>query len=59
MRVLRANGKTAEVKPPEQLAHALFVQANAKLGGYAVTQIGAPEPHDAIAGEIGTLLDPG
>jgi len=59
LRVLRANGKTAEVEPPEQLTHAAFVQGDAKLGGYAVTQIGAPEPHDAIAGEIGALFDPG
>ncbi len=35
------------------------MQADAKLGGDAVTQIDAPEPHDAIAGEIGALLDPG
>ena len=59
MRVLRADGKTAEVEPPEQLTHAAFVQSDAKLGGYAVTQVHAPEPHDAIVGEIGTLFDPG
>ena len=57
--MLRTDGKTAEVKPPKQLAHATLMQADAKLGGDAVTQINAPEPHDAIAGEIGALLDPG
>jgi hypothetical protein len=59
LRVLRANGKTAEVEPPKQLAHAALMQPDAKLGRDAVTQIDAPEPHDAIAGEIGALLDPG
>ena len=59
MRMLRANGETAEVKPPKQLAHAALMQGDAKLGGDAVAQIDAPEPHDAIAGEIGALLDPG
>jgi len=57
--VLRTNGKTAEVEPPKQLAHAALMQADAKLGGNAVTQIDASEPHNAIAGEIGSLLNPG
>jgi hypothetical protein len=59
LRVLRANGKTSEVEPPKQLAHAALMQADAKFGGDAVTQIDAPEPYDAIAGQIGALLDPG
>jgi hypothetical protein len=49
----------AKVQPPQQLAHAALMQAYAKLGGNAVAQIGAPKPHDASAGEIGALLDPG
>jgi len=53
LRVQRANGETTEVKPPQRLAHTSFVQADAKLGSDAVAQIGAPEPHDAIAGKIG------
>ena len=57
--MLRANGETAEVQPPKQLAHAAFVQGDAKLGRDAVTQIGTTEPDDAVAGEIGALLDPG
>ena len=56
--MLRANGETAEVQPPEQLAHAAFVQGDAELRRNAVTQIGPAEPHDAVAGEIGALLDP-
>ena len=59
LRVQRANGETSEVQPPQKLAHAAFMQADAKLGSDAVAQIGTPEPHDAIAGEIGALLDPG
>ena len=57
--MLRPDGKTAKAQSPEQLANAALMQADAKLGGDAVTQIDAPEPHDAIAGEIGALLDPG
>ncbi len=57
--MLRTDGKTAKVKSPKQLAHAALMQADAKLGGDAVTQIDAPEPHNAIAGETGALLDPG
>ena len=57
--MLRANGETAEVQPPKQLAHATFVQGDAKLGRDAVTQIGTAEPDDTVAGEIGALLDPG
>ncbi len=57
--MLRTDGKTAKVKSPKQLAHAAFMHADAKLGGDAVPQIDAPEPHDAVAGEIGALLDPG
>ena len=56
--VLRANRETAEVESPKQLAHASFVQGDAKLGRDAITQIGAAEPHNAVAGEIGALLDP-
>jgi hypothetical protein len=59
LRVLRANGETAELQPPQQLAYAAFVQADAKLGRDAITQIGAAEPDDAVAGQIGALLDPG
>ena len=59
LRVLRANGEAAEVQPPKQLAHAALVQGDAKLGRDAVTQIGTAEPHHAVAGEIGALLDPG
>jgi hypothetical protein len=59
LRVLWANGETPEVQSPQQLTHAAFVQGDAKLSGYAVTQIGAPEPHDAVASEIGALFDPG
>ena len=58
MRVLGTNGEMAEVQPPKQLAHAAFVEGDAELGRDAVTQIGAPEPHDAVAGEIGAFLDP-
>ncbi len=57
--MLRANGKTAEVEPSKQLAHASFVQGDAKLGCNAVTQIDTAEPHNAVAGEIGALLNPG
>ncbi|MGB7917036.1 MAG: hypothetical protein WCF79_17355 [Rhodomicrobium sp.] len=35
------------------------MQGDAKLGSYAVAQIDTPKPHNAIAGEIGVLLDPG
>ena len=59
LRVLRPDGETAVVKPPKQLAHAAFMQGDAKLGRNAVTQIGTAEPHNAVAGEIGALLDPG
>ena len=55
----RTNGEMAEVQPPKQFAHAAFVQFDAKLGSDAVTQIDTAEPHNAVAGEIGTLLDPG
>ena len=57
--MLGANGEAAEAQPSKQLAHAALMQAYAKLGRNAVAQIGAPKPHDAIAGEIGALLDPG
>ena len=56
--MLGTNGEMAEVQPPKQLAHAAFVEGDAELGRNTVTQIGAPEPHDAIAGEIGAFLDP-
>jgi len=56
--VPRANGETAVSEPAKQLAHAAFVQIDAKFGCNAVTQISTPEPHDAVAGEIGALLDP-
>ena len=56
MRVLRANGETAQIQPLQQLAHAAFVQGDAKLGRDAVTQIGTAEPDDAVAGEAGALL---
>ena len=59
MRVLRANGEMAEVQPPQQLAHAAFVQFDAKPGSNAVTQIDAAKPHNAVAGQIGALLNPG
>ena len=57
--MLGTDGEMTEVQPPEQLAHAAFVQFDAKLGRNAVSQIGTPEPHHAIAGEIGALLGPG
>ncbi len=57
--MLRTNGEMAEVQPPKQFAHAAFVQGDAKLGRDAVTQIDAAEPYNAVAGEIGALLDPG
>ena len=57
--MLRANGKAAKAQSPKQLAHAAFVQADAKLGSNTIAQIGAPEPHDAVAAKIGALLDPG
>ena len=57
--MLRANGETAEVQPPKQLANAAFMQFDAKLSCNAVTQIDTPKPHDAVPGEIGALLDPG
>ena len=49
----------AEVQPPKQLAHAAFVEGDTELGSNAVTQIGAAKPHNAVAGEIGALLNPG
>ena len=45
--MLRANRETAEVESPKQLAHASFVQGDAKLGRDAITQIGPAEPHNA------------
>ena len=57
--MLGANGEMAEVQPPKQLAHAAFVEGDTELGRDAVTQIGAAKPHNAVAGEIGALLDPG
>ncbi len=57
--MLGTNGETAVIQPPKQLPHAAFVQFDAKLGRDAITQIGATEPHDTVAGEIGALLDPG
>ncbi len=59
MRVLGTNGETAVVQPPKQFAHAAFVQFDAKLGSKAVTQIDTAEPHNAVVGEIGALLNPG
>jgi hypothetical protein len=55
----RTNGETAEVQPPKQFAHAAFVQFDAKFASNAVTQIGAAEPHNAVSGKIGALLNPG
>lgn len=57
--MLWANGEMAEVQPPQQFAHAAFVQGDAKLGRDTVTQIHTAEPYNAVAGEIGSLLDPG
>jgi hypothetical protein len=57
--MLGTDGEMAEIEPPEQLAHAAFVEFDAKLGRNAVSQIGTPEPHHAIAGEFGALFDPG
>ena len=44
----RANGETAVSEPAKQLAHAAFVQIDAKFGCNAVTQISTPEPHDVL-----------
>src|SRR5262245_17144374 len=57
--MLGASGEMGGVQPPQEVAHAAFVQFDAKLGRNAVPQIGTAEPHNAIAGEIGALLDPG
>ena len=57
--MLRTNGEMAEIQPPKQLPHAAFVQFDTKPGRDAVAQIGAAEAHNAVAGEIGALLDPG
>ena len=57
--MLGPDGEMAEVEPPQQFAYAAFVEGDAKLGRDAVTQIGPAEPHNAVAGEIGALLDPG
>lgn len=35
------------------------MERDTKLGCNAVAQVDAPKPHDAVAGEIGALLDPG
>lgn len=53
------NGETAIAEPSQQLAHTAFVQFDAELGGNAVTKIDTPEAHNAVAGQIGTLLYPG
>jgi microcystin-dependent protein len=56
--VQRPDAEMAVVQPSKQLAHAAFMQPDAKLGGNAVTQIGTAEPHNAVAGEIGAFLNP-